>query len=918
MRRGRRGLAIIAASGAAMLASGSLVTGWSGGPFTSSAAAASGRGFSATKEVSRVNLVDGIDQVVDRRTVSVSIDSTTRLRDGQQVQVQWSGARPTGGVRLDPNSQDAVYQEFPVVILQCRGVDSAGAPAAQRVSPETCWTQYPRERFQSSGVGFPEFRVDRYASPSERQAIVGAPDPRPSGCYSSAAERWVPFVAASGTAYHGGPNGCAGMAPEASVAGGGALVLPPNDTYAATRTDGTGSARFRIETASENASLGCSQQVACSLEVIPIEGVSCDTAAASLPATDQPLPGAEADATTAECLRDGGYAPGALAAAGAGASDPGVSGALWWSASNWRNRIAVPLTFAVPDNVCDAAAVSKGSSNIFGSELLVQATTAWSPAFCLDATRYPFTHVQVGEPQAANGIVASTGVEAAFVSDPPAGGWTKPVVMAPTAVTGFAIAYAIDDGDKHQYSQLRLTPRLLAKLLSESYPAVSAVKSAYPALKDNPIDITADPEFRALNPGLDSRVDPGPAAASLLTMSGGTDVTTALTAYINADPDARAWLDGAPDPWGMVVNPNYKGIALPVDTWPLLDTFEPTDLYRPGINDCLHDTPVPFLPLVSAPLSRLSYVTLAMQYSLANAQIVCHQPIPLSTDGEKLVGLGRQTIGYRFLLGVVPLANADRYGLDTAALLTHVDPSAPTTFTDGTGRSFVTPSEASLGAAVSFLAPDETTRTWPLPYSTWRTAAAAGAYPGTLIVYTALPTSGLAKADAGHYADFLSFVAGAGQVAGSGSGQLPPGYLPITAANGLGALARYTSGGGGALRPPVGGGPRLTGVIPTTAPVPSPTPTAGTGSGPAVPSARAPGSLGTPATASAPTPAPSPAATRSASAMPSAIAVMPVGLTTALGASPGAAVLPALLVLAGAAGLLAALVLGQASLRSRR
>ena len=34
--------------------------------------------------------------------------------------------------------------------------------------------------------------------------------------------------------------------------------------------------------------------------------------------------------------------------------------------------------------------------------------------------------------------------------------------------------------------------------------------------------------------------------------------------------------NGTPDQWGMVVNPAYKGIPLPVDQWPLLSTFEPT------------------------------------------------------------------------------------------------------------------------------------------------------------------------------------------------------------------------------------------------------------------------------------------------------------------------------------------------------
>ena len=54
----------------------------------------------------------------------------------------------------------------------------------------------------------------------------------------------------------------------------------------------------------------------------------------------------------------------------------------------------------------------------------------------------------------------------------------------------------------------------------------------------------------------------------------------ALTSWIDADPEARTWLDGYPDPWGMKVNENYRGIDLPVDNWPLLDDFVAPENYQ--------------------------------------------------------------------------------------------------------------------------------------------------------------------------------------------------------------------------------------------------------------------------------------------------------------------------------------------------
>ena len=177
-----------------------------------------------------------------------------------------------------------------------------------------------------------------------------------------------------------------------------------------------------------------------------------------------------------------------------------MSGELWWSASNWRNRISVPITMATSLSVCDGA--STGSSvDIYGSEVLVQATSAWIPKFCLDSAAVPVKHVQTGEPQARN-LLGSSSIEAAFTSQAREGGYSRPTVHAPVAVTGFAISYTIDDEHGDRYDKLKLTPRLLAKLLTESYPAIPVIKADYQALSDNPLDMSLDPEFIALNPGI--------------------------------------------------------------------------------------------------------------------------------------------------------------------------------------------------------------------------------------------------------------------------------------------------------------------------------------------------------------------------------------------------------------------------------
>ncbi len=804
-----------------------------------------------TETVTRNHLIDGTNHVVDTRKVTLKVDQTRNVRGRQEIDVSWSGAHPTGGIIADQNSIDAQEEEYPFVLLECRGVASTTAPAAQQVRPQTCWTQDWSERYQETyQTRFPSYRLDRYATAGDRAQVADAPSHVSTNCFPAPTQHWVPFIAADGHVYQDGPAGCAGQPPESQSVGGSAV--PSNETFGVTGLDGRGSAKFDVWTDAENASLGCNQNVPCSLVAIPIMGISCDPAAAALPRADRP--GKDEASAAALCEKSGNFAPGQLVTP-QNNEDLAVSGSLWWSASNWRNRMVVPLNFAVPADACEVVH-SSNVVQVFGSELIVQATGQWAPHFCLNSKLFNFTHVQTGEPQARN-LLATGSAEAAFVSDPPPDGYGRAVVNAPVAVTGFAITYVIDAANGQPYTRLRLTPRLLAKLLTESYPAELAVKHEFAALANNPLNITDDPEFIKLNPGITHGVDATDSASTLLALASDSDVIRALTTYINDDPAARAWLNGAPDQWGMVVNPAYKGMKLPVDKWPLLSNFEPKKYYAQDLNDCLYHSPVPFLPLVAAPLPALSQISEAMQFAIAQSTTACSQ-IDGTSLGEKLVALGRQTVGYRFMIGVTSLADSYRFKLNTAAL-------------EAAGTDFVTPSPASLRAAVPFLKPNEKTGTWPVPYATFAgDSKAAAAYPGTMLVYAAIPTSGLPSIDAHDYAQLLRYLVGPGQQPGLEVGDLPPGYLPMTAANGLGKLAAYTLEAADAVEAQKGALPSLTGIPNGGRPTPTPTHTAEPG--PTSGSVHSPTSTYSPPPAGAPdpgAPAPSPASPASSSSTPS-------------------------------------------------
>ena len=753
------------------------VTVGSGGAASSAAGSAGGGAFSKTETISREFLVNNQEHVVDRRTVTLDVNETTNLRGRQEIVVSWSGAHPTGGIVGDQSSIEAQQEEYPFVLLECRGIDSTQVKLADQLSPETCWTQNWSEHYQDSfQTDFPSYRLDQFATVPARAQVVGAPSPLPAACQylPATTQHWVPFVAADGQVYYGGPAGCAGQPPEAQNVSNSSN-FPSNETFGVTGLDGKGSAGFDVWTSAENASLGCSQTVSCALVAVPIMGISCDASATSLPGTDRPTGTAGAVAVS-QCEAKGAFAPGQLVNP-AEDDDLTVSGSLWWSPSNWRNRITVPLTFAVPASACNVVS-SKSSVLVYGSELMVQATGQWAPYFCLNTKLFSFVHVQTGEPEARN-LLASGNSGAAFTSYGQPGGYPRPVVNAPVAVTGFAISYIIDGANGQPYTKLRLTPLLLAKLLTESYPAELPVQQEDTALAHNPLNITLDPEFIKLNPGITRGVAATEAASELIALSSDSDVIEALTTYINDNPEARTWLNGKPDPWGMVVNPAYRHIKLPVDQWPLLSDFEPTAYYASDNNDCLHNSPVPYLPLVAAPMETLEDISEAMQFAIANSTTVCSQ-IDGTAVGEKLVALGLQTVGYRFMIGITPLADDERYRLRAAALET-------------TNNSFVAPDNASLRAAAALLKPDDKSGTWPIPYAALREGRQSiSAYPGTMVVYAAVPTSGLPTIEAKDYAALLEFAATNGQDQGLGVGQLPPGYLPMTVANGLGALVNYT------------------------------------------------------------------------------------------------------------------------------
>ena len=500
---------------------------------------------------------------------------------------------------------------------------------------------------------------------------------------------------------------------------------PANWQDNVTRANGEGEVSIQVFTKRESAALGCDSTSPCSIVVVPNYG--------------RPQ-GATED------LLDAPWA--------------------------WDRRTVVPLNF-LPVN--DACPLTGQALRVEGSPVGAHALASWRAKTCVlatDSVRIDYT--AIGEPQ-TRGDVASATTNVGLVIDPLDGEAAagQGVVYAPLAVTGLVIAFQIDDANGRPVTDLRLNPRLVAKLITGSYRS-----GANKAVINNPVNLFRDPEFRDLNPGVDW---PGGAPGNHPLLLGDlSDTTLALTRWISADPAARGFLQGKADPWGMKVNTNYKGVSVPLASFPLLD---------------------PLLSETFEPIQELD--VLARQLSIARF------PGALVTkegDLNVVTKPPRQNPGRREVIGIIDAAAAARFRLPTAAL-------------ENTAGKFVKPDPAGMLAGIKHakVNSDGVTRTVDL------TSKSPDIYPLTLLVSAAMSTKA-DKSERDQMASLLDYAAGPGQELGEQVGQLPEGHAPLSPALIAQVNAARTAVLAGYKAPPAE-------PTPTATPSPSATPTDSTPGG---------------------------------------------------------------------------------------
>lgn len=465
--------------------------------------------------------------------------------------------------------------------------------------------------------------------------------------------------------------------------------------------------------------------------------------------------------------------------------------------AHFGNRIVVPLDFAPTGGSCAAGA----ETALAGSEFVSAAITQWQSAVCADGG--PAFALTTASSDVTRGQIFTAGTGFAIVGDevtPESSGAAEATIAdarlqyAPVVNSSLTFGFLVTSGGV-THRELKLTPRLIAKFITQTYsydiPWVSTywddtANSPSRADRSAPLCIFKDEEWLALgNPQMSCAgtnamlVTPGPAT---------DDAIRVLWSYLQADADAKAFLEGQPDPWGTTINPYYLPAGIGIGSAEAnLATDRITRFHR------LDQTLAPSAATAESStnnqrVSSDTYMPYAQNFHQAaqrvfrgnNASQFTWSVNAPSVDGKGnwVKSEGAIPGSERHTFGATTGSDAIQYGLDVAQL-----PAPLATLTGkedvGSARTFATYGQDTIDAAAQ-VATVAANGHSEIPLA----AIPAGAYPLTFVQNAVAGRCAPTLTDSlrGAYAALLGHAAGAGQVRGDAHGQLPPGYAPLTEA----------------------------------------------------------------------------------------------------------------------------------------
>lgn len=691
--------------------------------------------------------------------LKITVNQTEHLTN-QAIGITWEGGAPT--VRSNGSFQGNFLQ-----FMQCWGDPVVSPDGTEGPPPEQC----EFGAFSGLYAGVPATAFPSPQAFGRRLGLASWPvNEVPQGVVDpSTTIVWRPFRSVDGTVvdvhtdlnYRPGSGANYWLNPYFDA-------LTTNELPAArTYPDGTGQVLFETVTGVQSSGLGCGKRAQrvdesnvkiprCWLVVVP-RGEAADENVGTPFASDP---------------------------AGFGVNTSPLADAAW------SNRIAVELHFNPVDSPCSIDAEDR---RLVGTDLAVPAVASWQPVLCTTGDLPPYSYATVGDPLARQQIVtpAAGGPGLAVVSAPVAPELVptdRPLVYAPVAVSGVVIGVNVERyprlGTEEEtplagtrVAELNLTPRLVAKLLTQSYRQQLAIYDLadYAWVRTNPVTLVDDPDFLRYNPEFnllwpgDSRTFSG-----LQVPQGNSDAARLVWEWILADPEASAWLAGTPDEHGMVVNPYYSTNAALNPTGvpfgsPTPVNFPKSDPYcyqsGPRLNSVV---PIPLCGIDWMPYARNMADTARITRTASDGARVDADDFPLSPSlAWKRVN--PQFQGFRSMWSITDSPSAARLGVQVVRLSRAGD--------DGTNREFIAPDAAGLAAGLSSMR----ARSVPTVLEPDVASQPSGAYPLTILSYAVTAPLSLDTNARHDYAEFLRYAAGDGQREGLELGNLPPGYLPLTA-----------------------------------------------------------------------------------------------------------------------------------------
>lgn len=642
------------------------------------------------------------------QNLKVTVSQTRDLTD-QGLQVSWTGGKPTGGSGAPSNY---------IQIMQCWGSAGASGP-----TPQQCQWGVPNSAIAAQ-MGL---------SAASRDLLLGSiADPKqlPTG----------KCVAGYTHAQFGQGAGC--LVPFWSITDPNKTALgwtndqynlPPygaaqsNEvSYARTASDGTGQDIFNLQSALSAPYLGCGNAAQAAA------GKTCWLVI--VPRGEYDLNGDKASQQD----QGGPY----------GANYNYVAGSPL-STSAWQNRIQIQLHFSPIGASCQLGATAVRTA---GTELIAGAFNSWQAALCGQGTTFGYSEITDNQARSA---LASGGTAMNFMINPPDAS-TAPgatVKSAPIASSGLVFTYLIDKNytsdtsnpdrgaDGTLVTNLRLTPLIVAKLLTQSYRSDTpgdgkGTGATVPS--SNPDSLLQDPDFLQLNPDF-KYFYPTQIPDGLIVPFGDSDAAAKVWSWLQSDAQAKSFLEGNTVD-GASINSAYLGLNLANGT---VNSFPKNDqsTYRTG------DWPAPGFGTLDMRPYAGDFSDAALRTVTANAGKKTNWDITLTPP--QATSVGPQIPGTRFEIAITTSEAAALYGLPTAALVT--SPS------DTSAGVSATPSTIADGLA-----------------------GRAGGYPLAMNTYAAVNVCSTSLSDLTADAKFLDYAAGAGQVSGTALGQLPPGYGPLT------------------------------------------------------------------------------------------------------------------------------------------